>query len=61
MGTDTFERTDLDKATQKSYATVWESFDCGNDNNLGPCPVLDDVPFPPEITPQNQPDFKNQF
>jgi hypothetical protein len=61
MGSHTFERTDLDKATQKSYATIWEGFDCGQGNNLGPCPVLGDVSFPPEITPQNQPDFKNQF
>ena len=54
------ERTDLDKALQKSYATVWESFDC-NGKNLGPCAIPEDPLFPPPITPANQPDFMNQF
>jgi len=58
---DTFVRTEQDKALQKSYATLWESFACSDNQNLGPCPVSDEPAFPPEITPQNQPDFRNQF
>jgi hypothetical protein len=56
---DTFERTEQDKALQKSYATLWEGFACND--NLGPCSVSVEPQFPPEITPENQPDFKNQF
>ena len=56
---DTFVRSDRDKALQKSYATLWESFAC--QDNLGPCPVSDEPAFPPPIPADNPPDFKNQF
>jgi hypothetical protein len=59
IGSHTFERTEQDKALQKSYATLWEGFTCSD--NLGPCSVSEEPPFPPEITPENKPDFANQF
>ena len=56
---DTFVRTEQDKALQKTFATLWEGFAC--QDNLGPCTVSAEPIFPPEIPPQNQPDFRNQF
>jgi hypothetical protein len=40
------EPSDVDKALNRSAATLWESFPC--DGNLGPCTVQDEAPFPPE-------------
>jgi hypothetical protein len=36
---------DIDR--HKSGATLWESFPCGDGNNLGPCPVAPEPSFPP--------------
>ena len=40
------EPSDFDKARNKTTATLWESFPCSD--NLGPCTVEDEPPFPPE-------------
>ena len=62
-----FELSAFDREHNKTPATLWESFDCNDDDNkdkfnfLGPCTVLPEPEFPPPITPQNKPDFKNQF
>jgi hypothetical protein len=42
----TFVRSAFDRATHKSAATLWESFDCKG-NNLGPCTVGPEPDFPP--------------
>jgi len=55
----TFELTAFDKDRHKSGATMWEGFTCSG--NLGPCSVAEEPEFPPPITAQNKPDFKNQF
>lgn len=39
----------FDKDRHKSAATLWESFPCAN--NLGPCTVGPELPFPPPNTP----------
>ena len=46
----TFVRSAFDRATHKSAATLWESFDC-NGNNLGPCAIGPEPDFPPRIFP----------
>jgi hypothetical protein len=43
------EPSDFDQASNRSAATLWESFDC--EDNLGPCTVAEEPPFPPENTP----------
>jgi hypothetical protein len=40
-----FGQSPFDIDRHKSPATLWETFPCGN--NLGPCPVPDEPPFPP--------------
>lgn len=52
-------RCAFDKDRNKSGATWWEGFTCSD--NLGPCTVPDEPPFPPPIAPEDQPDFANQF
>ena len=59
--TDQSPRCDFDQERNKSGATVWESFPCTDNLNLGPCPVAPEPAFPPPITPENKPDFRNQF
>jgi hypothetical protein len=52
-------RCDFDKERNKSGATLWEGFTCSG--NLGPCSVAEEPQYPPPITAQNHPDFKNKF
>ncbi len=59
LGEWVFELSAFDQERHKHPATLWEGFRC--DDNLGPCPVDPEPEFPPPITPENKPDFKNQF
>jgi hypothetical protein len=49
------EPSDFDRALHRGAATLWESFPC--ENNLGPCTVNDEPPFPPD----NSPDIGDLF
>jgi hypothetical protein len=55
----TFQRSAFDESTNKSPATLWESFPCND--SLGPCSVAAEPEFPPPIAPADQPNFGVQF